>query len=371
MTKIENSNLSSLLNLKVERLLSLFHLKRIGLQNTPAEKKAKRRHSRRHPTAPTLETDSGRTFRREAALSFGNPLSPAAGIAACHVPAVCGTHDQIATELESHTHNACALWKSSSSAHRQGKLHEETKDVDISLDLGDYIPLSSSPGCCDIEVNINAKPGVKALYSDSPDKRTSAFSRIKLCLDSAAQENEVKSRTANQYSTDFTGAELLPKVVQEEDDKAFETEESVSEILEKLEKCRHNWMKIRKTGLTKSFEDRDTSVSQRTSVFSRLSFASRATERENNASVFSRLNFVSQVYFNDQVNTTSANSRICMKGASSGSNKRRRGVCPANQDTGPSSGRRVNMNMLDEEYAVTEDPSSWGWNSERDFRSEL
>ncbi|KAL3503748.1 hypothetical protein ACH5RR_038197 [Cinchona calisaya] len=350
---------------QVHRLLCLFDFKRIKLQKAPVEKKPKKKHSSVSSNTGNLAIDSGEAGLRKAVLSFGNPLSPAAGITSSYNPTVNGPQN-LTSELESDTHTGCASeLESVFSAHRHAKLHEKIKHVDISptfsLDLGDYIPLSS-PECCDIEVDINAKPRVKALYSDSPEKRTNAFSRMKLYLQSAAQENEDNSQTLSRYLSESNQPNLLPKFVQQEEDKNFEAvDESVSEILEKLEQSHDNWMKMRERTLTKSFENsRNSSLSRKTSVFSRLSFASESTEQEKKVNVFCRLNLESQVHYNDEINTSMADSVNSVKDVSSESKKRKHDVSMENHDNSQSMSMRTKVNMLEKEYATAEDSPSRG-----------
>ncbi|KAL3508253.1 hypothetical protein ACH5RR_027654 [Cinchona calisaya] len=330
---------------QVDRLLWLFDSKRFGLQKTPLENKARKRHSRSSDT-------------RNVAIRSGDPGNPRA----------LGPHDWLTSELEPDTHTACALRNLSFSGHKQVKLHEEIKRGDISptisLGLKDYIPFSS-PNCCDIEVNINTKPFVKALYSEAPKKRESTFC-LNLYMQSAAQENEDSSRTLEGYRSKLTHADLLPKVVQQEKEEVFGADESDDNILEKSEPRNDKWMKMRRCQ-TKSFEKRSSSVSQRTSVFSRLSFSSESTEQARKASVFSRLHFEPQVHCNDKVNTSLDKYANYGKNVSK---KRRQDVYMANHDNCSSIGRRINMNMLEREYETADDSPSWGKIEKRDFSSE-
>lgn len=212
--------------------------------------------------------------------------------------------------------------------HEEGELHEEIKHVDICptifVGLEDYIPLD----CCDIEVNSNTKPCIKPLYSDTSNRRESAFSRLNLYLQCAAPENEDKFGTLAGYSTELTHVALLPKFVQQEEEIFFETDTTVNKIVENLEQSHHNWIKMRKRCNTESFEKRNNSGSQRTSVFSRLSFTSECTEQERKANVFSRLNFESPAHCDDKVKNTSLDkSENCGKNVSK---KRRQDVYRAN-----------------------------------------
>ncbi|KAM7526894.1 hypothetical protein LguiA_016796 [Lonicera macranthoides] len=239
---------------QVRRLLWLFESTRVQVHKT-LTKKVKRSHSKSSDEWYALgDYTKLEVERNDFAVDVVSPIV---------------SHSWDTETTNFHPQTMCL----SDASGSQNSSHGETEQVNsntVSLVLEDYV----------IKAPSDNSPKTKGLYSDSPQKRASAFSRLGLVSETAAKEKTYKSEIPKRTLRVLSSLHLAPKAAVKGSKETLEIDKSVHEIMEKLQQRHNSWRKTKENAGSTVDGDENIPLNMRSSVFSRLSCTLEATAEE-------------------------------------------------------------------------------------------